>query len=143
MNSAARYPAASEMERRGEPTERGDINRQAERSNELSAERQALDEAIENERERVTSPPRDREDAQERLREKAEPYIQAIETRGVVADIQSTDGLRWWQRVALRIAEKARNLAIALAEKARYYWQSREPDKNPERGRYDDGGWER
>jgi len=129
-------PAAAEMERRGEPSERGQLNRQAERSNELIAERQALDEAIHHEQERISAPPREREDAQERVRDDVEPFLQAIKKRGVVADIQSTDGLRWWQRAAARIAEKARNLALALAEKARSYWQrqSRETkhDRNPD-----------
>jgi len=138
------------MERRGEPSERGDINRQAEQANhdavqnaELIAERDTLDKAIETERERITSPPRDREDAQERVRDDVGPLKEAITMRGAVADIQSSDGLRWWQRAAMRIADKARSLAIALAEKARYYWQSREPEKNPERGRDDDGGLDR
>jgi len=133
-------PAATEMERRGEPSERGEINREAERSNELAAERQALDEAIHNERERLSAPRREREDARERVRNDVEPFMEAIKMRGVVADIQSTDGMNWWQRAIMRIADKARNLALALAEKVRSYWQSWEPDKNPERGRDDDGG---
>jgi hypothetical protein len=138
-------PAAAEMERRGEPTERGDTNRQAERTNELAAERKALDGAIHAERERLSSPPLDRADALERLREKAEPYVKAIETRGAVADIQSRDGLKWWQRTALRIVDKARNLAITLAEKVRSYWrgQTHEQDKSPERGRDENGGHDR
>jgi hypothetical protein len=136
-------PTATEMERRGEPSERGDMNRQAEHSNELAAERQALDDAIENERERLSSPPFDREDAQERVRDDVQPFMAAIKTRGVVADIQSSDGMKWWQRAVMRILEKARNLAVAFAEKARSYWQSREPANNAERGRNDDGGLER
>jgi hypothetical protein len=136
-------PAATEIERRGEPSERGDINREAERSNELLAERQALDEAIHSEHERISDPPRDKEDAQDRVRDDVEPFMKAIKTRGAVADIQSADGLKWWQRAALRIVEKTRNLALAFAEKARSYWQSWKPDKSPERGRDDDGGRER
>jgi hypothetical protein len=143
-------PAAMEMERRGELSERGDFNRQAEEANrdavqnaELMAERDTLDKAIETERDRISSPPSDRADALERLRDDVAPFVEAIQMRGAVADIQSSDGLRWWQRAAMRIADKARNFAIALAEKARYYWQSREPDNNHERGRDDDGGRER
>jgi hypothetical protein len=131
------------MERRGERSDRGDINRQAERSNELLAERQELDEAIHSEHERISDPPRDRNDAQDRVRDDVEPFMKAIRTRGAVADIQSADGLRWWQRAALRIVEKTRNLALAFAEKARSYWQSWKPDTNPERGRDDDAGRER
>ena len=85
----------------------------------------------------------DREDARERVRDDVEPFMDAIKMRGAVADIQSTDGMNWWQRAVMRIADKARNLALALAEKVRSYWQSWEPDKSPERGRDDEGGRER
>lgn len=136
-------PAATEMERRGEPSDRGEINREAERSNELAAERQTLDEAIHNERERLDTPPRDREDARERVRDDVEPFMEAIKMRGVVADIQSTDGMNWWQRAVMRIADKARSFAQALAEKVRSYWPSWEPDKNAQHGRDYEGGRER
>ena len=72
-----------------------------------------------------------------------EPFKQAVKMRGVVGDIQSADGMRWWQRVAMRLVEKARNLALAIAEKARSFWPSWESDKTPERGRDDEGGRER
>jgi hypothetical protein len=123
-------PAASEMERRGRPTERGDINRDAEHVNTLIDECAALDTAIENERKRISSPPTDPEDALERMREAAEPFREAIETRGAVPNIES-DGLTWWQRLGMGLAEKARNFAIALAQKARYFWQSREQQQSP------------
>ncbi len=81
-------PAASEMERRGEQTERGDmnreaaeVNREAEQKEVLLAERETLDKAIEAERERISSPPADPEDALERMREAAEPFREAIATR--------------------------------------------------------------
>jgi len=135
-------PAATEMERRGEETERGDMNREAERRNELTAERQALDEAIETERERISSPPADREDARERVQDDTAPFVNAVKARGVVADIQSGDGMKWWQRAAVQIFEKARNLVMSFAEKARSYWRSWEPSKNPESQR-DQGGRER
>jgi MobA/MobL family len=138
-------PAASEMERRGEQSERGDMNRDAERTNQLIEERQALDTAVEKEQERISSPPVDREDAQERMREAQAPFEAAIRTRGAVArtvpDIER-DGLSWWQRAAMRITEKARAIALAVAEKARNFWQGREQDKDRERGR-DDGGLDR
>lgn len=133
-------PAATEMERRGEASERGEINRDAERGNELAATRDALDEAVENERERISSPPKDHEDAQARVKEDIAPFIEAINLRGSVADIQTTDGLKWWQRAA-RLFDKARNMAVAFVQKARDYWQGRELEKNP--GNRDDGGHER
>jgi len=131
-------PAASEMERRGEQTERGDLNRQAAEANReadqkeiLLAERDALDKAIEAERDRISSPPADPEDALERMREAAEPFREAIATDGSVPNIEN-DGLNWWQRLGMQLAEKARNFAIALAEKVRSFWRSREGERNPE-----------
>ena len=143
-------PAASEMERRGEHTERGEMNRQAAEVNHeaqqnetLLAERDTLDKAIEAERERISSPPADPEDALERMREAAEPFREAIETDGAVPNIES-DGLTWWQRLGMQLAEKARNFAMALAEKARYYWRSREQEQNPEpEPDHDDRGFDR
>src|SRR5580692_11309315 len=44
-------PAATEIERRGEPSDRCDINRDAQQANALIEERQALDTAVEKERE--------------------------------------------------------------------------------------------
>jgi hypothetical protein len=135
-------PSATEMERRGEPSERGDMNREADRSNALAGERQALDAAIETERERISTPPREREDAQERMRDDVAPFLEAIRTRGSVADIQTADGLTWWQRAAVQIIEKARSLAVTLLQKARDYWQGRETDRGGP-GLGDDGGLER
>jgi hypothetical protein len=131
-------PAATEMERRGEQSERGEMNRQAAEVNHeaaqhesLLAERDTLDKAIEAERERIISPPADPEDALERMREAAEPFREAIETKGAVTNIEN-DGLTWWQRLGMQLAEKARNFAMALAQKARYFWQSREQERAQE-----------
>lgn len=138
-------PAASQMERRGEPSDRGDINREAERSNELVAEHHALDAAIENERERIASPPKTREDEQERIRESLAPLGEAIRETGALPDIQS-DGLTWWQRTVLRIASRAHNFMLALTQKAKDYWQEqiRDERRNHARERSpDDGGLER
>ncbi len=138
-------PAASEMERRGEPTERGDINREAAQNNELIAERETLTEAIAIEQDRISRPPRDYQEARERVKDDVAPLREAIQQRGAVADIQSTDGLKWWQRAARSITEKAKALALAISEKARSFWQSRapEPERTPDRGRDPDGGFDR
>jgi hypothetical protein len=135
-------PAASEMERSGRKTERGDINREAEQVNALMDERGALDTAIDNERDRITSPPADPEDARERQREAARPFREAITTKGAVPDIQ-TDGLTWWQRLGMRLAEKARNFAMALAEKARSYWRPREQERSQQLEPDNDRGMDR
>jgi hypothetical protein len=142
-------PAATEMERRGETSERGDINREAAQANRqakqneaLVAERNMLDQAIAAERERISSPPTDPEDARERQREAAQPFREAIETNGAVPDIQS-DGLNWWQRLGMRLAEKARAFAIGLADWARSYWPSREQEQTRRREPENDRGIDR
>jgi hypothetical protein len=129
-------PAATEMERRGEQSERGDVNRQATEGNReteqkevLLAELHTLDKAIEAEQERISSPPADPEDALERMREAAEPFRDAIATEGSVPNIEN-DGLKWWQRLGMQLAEKARSFAIAFAEKARYFWRSHDQERN-------------
>jgi hypothetical protein len=75
------------------------------------------------------------------IREAAAPFTTAIATRGSAPDIQS-DGMKWWQRAAVRLSEKARNFAVAVASKFKDYWQQHLQEKAPERGR-DDGGLER
>ena len=62
-------PAATEMERRGEGSDRGDINRQAEVVNSLIEERNAIDAEIAREEERLSNPPMTVEEERERLRE--------------------------------------------------------------------------
>jgi hypothetical protein len=59
--------------------------------------------------------------------------------------VAENDGLQWWQRLGMRLAEKARSVAMSLAEKARSLRRSREqerlPEPEPEReGDYDDRG---
>ncbi len=125
-------PAATEMERRGDLNRLAmQTNRDTEQNAILLAERDALDKAIETERERISSPPADPEDALERMREAAEPFREAIANEGAVPNVES-DGLTWWQRLGMRLAEKARDFAMALVEKARYLWRSREQERNPE-----------
>lgn len=84
-------PAASEMERRGEESDRGDRNREVERVNdergEELAEQAALDVAIEQERQRLSEPPADPEDAQERVSDDVLPLFQATpEERPRISD---------------------------------------------------------
>jgi len=129
-------PAATEMERRGEASERGEINRQVERGNTDQAELMELESAIAQERERIASPPTEKQQARERVSEDIEAFKAAIQKRGAVADIQQSDGLKWWQRAAVRFADKARNMARAFLTKARDLWPQM-PDRSP------DGGLER
>jgi hypothetical protein len=61
------------MERRGEATERGDRNREAQQVNAMIAERNALDAAIGQEEERPSEPSKTREEAMERVRTAENP----------------------------------------------------------------------
>jgi hypothetical protein len=146
-------PAACEMERRGEASSRGELNREAQEVNqeqvqnhELVAEFDALEKAIDQEREQLSSPPTTLEEAQARMRDAEAPFDDSIRTSGAIAstvsDIES-DGRSWWMRAAMRLTEKARNLALAVVEKARDYWQSREPGRDTGRRGRDDGGLDR
>jgi len=127
-------PSASGMERRGELTDRGEINRGAEETNALVRDRRQLDVAIAAEHERISSPPRSLEDAQERVRAAAMPLTNAIATRGAAPDLQA-DGFRWWQRAAARLTQKARSVARSVAAKSYAYWQQRTQEaKREDRG---------
>jgi hypothetical protein len=134
-------PKASGQERRGEPTRAGDYNRHVEQYNELLKQRRELGVAIDQERERVASPAQDREDAQERARAAAEPFTEAVATHGAVPNMEA-DGLKWWERAAGRVAQKARDLAVGLAMKALELWQQKTQEP-PRDLRRDDGGFDR
>jgi hypothetical protein len=118
-------PAANEMERRGEPTDRGDMNREAQAHNALMEEQAALNHAIAEEEQRQASPPKTREDALERVREDAVTARDGMERHHYRPGTQTPDGLVWWQRIALHVARKARSLLESLADKARGYWSDR------------------
>ena len=122
-------PAACEMERRGEGSERGDINREAaevnqavEQNQTLSAELDRLNKAIAQEQEQPANPPTTREEERERIRAGVEPFTEAIRTQG---ELPERDGLAWWQRAALHISMKARSFTQAIASKGRELWQDR------------------
>jgi hypothetical protein len=59
-------PAASEMERRDEQSDRGDLNRAAQNINDLNAERAAIDGHIAEEKAKLDRPPKTPEEARER-----------------------------------------------------------------------------
>ncbi len=128
-------PSASEMERRGEATERGDFNRHVQDYNAMLAERAATDAAIRGGIEELASPPLDATAAQERMNASSHEILETITERGEAPDLAQGDGLTWWQRGAIRVYDRARDAALALAERIRDYWQ----DRAKERG----GGIER
>ena len=117
------------MERRGEQTGRGDINRQAQAVNTLIEERNAVEAEIAQEQEKLSNPPATPEDARERIDVAVSPLENAIRTEGHIPDIQG-DGLTWWQRAASHISTKARSLAQAIASKTKALWQDRFGSKN-------------
>jgi hypothetical protein len=117
-------PSASEMERQGKKTDRGDKNRETEAINSMIEERRALDGQILKERERESSPPATPEDARQRIDSAAAPLVESIRRHGHIPDIQK-DGMTWWQRVALHISVTACSLGQAIAAKAKELWQER------------------
>ncbi len=145
-------PAASEMERRGEPSERGDINRGAQAVNTLTEERKAIETEIAQEREQLANPPMTREEERERIRAGVEPFTEAIRQHG---ELPERDGLNWWQRAALQISIRARSFAHSIASRARYcgrtdsaknrdYGQDRDQrGGNTDRDPSDDRGFDR
>jgi hypothetical protein len=131
-------PAASQIERRGEPSERGDMNRAAQAINDNLAELKAVDAQIEAEQEKAAAPPETVEEARARVEEQSQPFEESIATRGAVPNIEN-DGLTWWQRTAMRIATKTRQIAQVIQNKAWSILTGRWRDRN--RGM--DGGFER
>jgi hypothetical protein len=115
-------PAASEIERRGEPSERGELNRDAQAVNTLLEERSTLETAIAQERQQLSNPPTTCEEERERIRAGVQPFTDAIRTHG---ELPEKDGLTWWQRAALHISMKARSFAQAIASKAKGFWHER------------------
>ncbi len=110
------------MERRGEQSERGDVNREAQAVNTLMEERSAIETEIAQEREQLSNPPMTREEERERIRAGVQPFTEAIRTHG---ELPERDGLSWWQRAALQLSMKAHSFAPAIASKARGLWQGR------------------
>lgn len=145
-------PAATEMERRGEGSDRGDINRQAELVNALKEECAALDAEIAREEEKLANPPTTVEEERERIRDASlqieeaprpepvaappatpeeerariragvEPFTEAIREHG---ELPERDGLNWWQRAALEISTKARGFAEAFVSRAKEFWRGK------------------
>ena len=127
--------------RRAERARRHQPPGRAERTDACLPSVQALDVAIETERERITSPPRDREDAQERVRDDAAFCTEGMRKHTRKPEVPSPDGLTWWQRAALHIARKARNFLLAISGKAVEPWREkiREARQDRERSPHEGG----
>jgi hypothetical protein len=131
-------PIAANMERRGEPSDRGDVNREAEQINTLITERNALTAIIAKlkKRKKRVAAPRDPDDALERMRDDAAELTEVILTAEPEQELKQ-DGLTWWQRAAVRVQEKARDVALSFTQKIGQYWtrqKDREPTPDDDRG---------
>jgi MobA/MobL family len=104
-------PSATEMERRGEGSDRGDINREIKARNEKMEDlgRQLIEAGreIEAEKVRLLEPPVTARAAQERLQDEIAPHREDLHARGHVEDIRQ-DGLTWWQRSASQVHQRIR-----------------------------------
>ena len=88
------------------------------------------------------SPPETVEEARARVEEDAQPFEKSIVTRGAVSPAVpniENDGLTWWQRTAIKLATKTRQIAQAVQNKAWAFIVGRRRD----RGKGLDGGFER
>lgn len=116
-------PAANGMERRGEQSDRGELNREANHFNAHLAERDELDKAIDQERqqhggEEIPSSPAP-------ARQRGTPVF--------VQDILLSDRATWWQRGALQQGQMSRGLAQELnrkLEQHRYECEQQAPEQH-------------
>lgn len=59
------------------------------------------------------------QDARERIEDQAQPFAESITARGAVSDAVSSienDSLTRWQRAGMRLASKARDMALAICK---------------------------
>lgn len=137
-------PAASEMERRGEPSELGELNREIDRRNhereEQGRELATLDKAIEREQERISSPPSDPQDALERLGYDAAACVRDFAKQESQPGRGTPDGLTWWQRSLLTITRNARAFLQTLSNRAAVLWHEQNRDRQ-RRGRSQPKSW--
>jgi ATP-dependent exoDNAse (exonuclease V) alpha subunit len=91
-------PEANAMERRGEESDRGNLNRAARQAKDLAARRDAIDGQIADEREKLSAPPKTPEDARERAAAVAAGIRRAMQEKNAAFDPLKGDGYQWWQR---------------------------------------------
>lgn len=90
-------PKANAMERRKEPTDRGDLNRAAKNLNELKREHQAIEAQISRERETLSKPPKTPQDARERGQAVADALSSGRRKAKKARKPVQRDGYRLWQ----------------------------------------------
>jgi len=89
---------ANAMERRGEKSERGNVNRAKRQARELAAQRDTVDGQIADEREKLSAPPKTPDDARERAAAIAAGIRQTLKEKNAAFDPLKDDGYQWWQR---------------------------------------------
>lgn len=120
-------PKASAMERRGEKSDRGDLNRAAREINGLRKERDAVDKEIRAEQEKLASPPKTPEDARERGAAMAEALSRGRRAASKARNPLKHDGYRLWERSRSRSADY--DAAAAYEQYWReHVWGEREPE---------------
>ena len=130
-------PAASAMERRGEQSDRADLNQAPQHLQDLEAQRDALDRSIQQERHKLAEPPRTPEDAKERAAAVAANLSKGMRARNQAPDRMKRDGYEWWQRSGLRRSRGSHNVGAEFWE----YW--REHVWGDQEKAHEPGGMER
>ena len=93
-------PKASAMQRKGKPTDRGDISRRIKNVNAMQAERDAKDRSIADEEEKLSEPPRSPQDERERSAAVTAAGDRAMRVKTKRPDPLKWDGFQPWQRPA-------------------------------------------
>jgi len=130
-------PKATAMERRKQPSDRGELNRTVARVNGLKRESQAIERAIRDEKEKLDAPPKTPQDALERGADMAEALSRGRRGRGKATDAAKRDGDRQRHRSPSRHRRSEYDAAAAYREYWRkHIWGEREHE-------HDTGGLER
>ena len=124
-------PAATAMERRGMPSDRGDINRQVQKGNAAlessKAELAQVRESIEERKQELAAPPVSREEAQERFTLAAERSASMLREALRQRRERTLEPMPWAQRVLDMLRRGARKLGTLLksehGERMRERWK--------------------
>lgn len=82
-------------------------------------------------REKPAAPPETPQESRQRVEQQAQPFADSITASGAVAATApnlESDGLTWWQRAGMRLAVKARDMALAFWKVRNIF--TRRPDRD-------------
>ncbi|MBV9771685.1 MAG: MobA/MobL family protein [Bryobacterales bacterium] len=124
-------PTASDMERKGKRSDRGNLNRAVREVNGLKREMQAADRAIRAEQEKLANPPRIPEDARERGAAMADALSRGRKAANKARNPLERDGYRLWERAPFRQRQRGTYDAAAAYEKylREHVWGEREREQ--------------